>query len=74
MRAALFHTWYVSPGFSGLVIFPPCSREKGAARNLAQSLLTILAEDIGGRSPAEIIQIAKINGGHKLSPDLWATN
>jgi hypothetical protein len=46
-------------------------KAKGAAFGLAQSLLEILRVR---RSPVEIAQVANVNGGHKLSPDLRATN
>ena len=44
---------------------------KGAARDLAQSLRETLRVR---RSPAKIAQVVNVNGGHKLSPDLRATN
>jgi hypothetical protein len=57
----------------------PLIKAKGAALDLAQSLLKVLLKILleilrVQRSPVEIAQVANVNGGHKLSPDLRATN
>jgi hypothetical protein len=49
----------------------PSEIVQGAVRYLAQSLLETFSVR---RSPAKIVQVAIVNGGHKLSPDLRATN